>query len=218
MSNSMTTKQKLAKSQRIAQAALKLFRKGSFEEITMAQIAQTAGVAKGTLFNYYKTKENIFMNLLLEGYQDFFTQLDNQILNLKELSLTDFKQLMLQVTSKLIKEHPDLVRLNTLRGPILERKADKEQTMSGRKKLYEISERLSEHIAARVVKLTPKAINHLFVTQGAIISGLVNLSGLDQFNHEKLPIEVFDFEINIEKEAKEVFGFYMDGLFKKKEG
>ncbi|EJF01272.1 TetR/AcrR family transcriptional regulator [Liquorilactobacillus mali] len=218
MSNSMTTEQKIAKSQRIAQAALKLFRERSFDEITIAQIAQTAGMAKGTLFNYYKTKENIFMNLLLEGYQNFFTQLNNKILNFKELTLIDFKQLMLQVTSELIKEYPDLVRLNTLRGPILEKKADKEQTVIGRKKLYEISGNLSENIAARVVELTPETINHLFVTQGAIIGGLVNLSGLEQFNHEKLPIEVFDFEINIEKEAKKVFGFYMDGLFKEKEG
>lgn len=214
----MTTEQKIAKSQRIAQAALKLFRERSFDEITIAQIAQTAGMAKGTLFNYYKTKENIFMNLLLEGYQNFFTQLNNKILNFKELTLIDFKQLMLQVTSELIKEYPDLVRLNTLRGPILEKKADKEQTVIGRKKLYEISGNLSENIAARVVELTPETINHLFVTQGAIIGGLVNLSGLEQFNHEKLPIEVFDFEINIEKEAKKVFGFYMDGLFKEKEG
>ncbi len=71
MSNSLTKKQKLEKSQRIAQVTLKLFRENSFDEITMDRIAKIAGIAKGTLFNYYKTKENIFMNLLLEGYQVF---------------------------------------------------------------------------------------------------------------------------------------------------
>ncbi|MBD9366637.1 TetR/AcrR family transcriptional regulator, partial [Leuconostoc mesenteroides] len=71
MSNSMSSKQKYEKSQKIAQSALKLFEESSFDEITMEKIAQDAGVAKGTLFNYYKTKENIFMNLLLEGYQIF---------------------------------------------------------------------------------------------------------------------------------------------------
>ncbi|EJO01338.1 TetR family transcriptional regulator [Oenococcus oeni] len=217
MSNSLTKKQKLEKSQRIAQVTLKLFRENSFDEITMDRIAKIAGIAKGTLFNYYKTKENIFMNLLLEGYQVFFTQLDNQIMNFEKLSLADFKNLMLKVTSELIEDHPVLVRLNALRGPILERKANKKQTIDGRQKLYKIREQLSKDIAYRVTELTPETINHLFITQGAIISGLINLSGLDRFNHEKLPIKMFDFEVNIEKESKEILGFYLDGLFQEKE-
>ncbi|MEB3365558.1 TetR/AcrR family transcriptional regulator [Lactobacillus sp. R2/2] len=40
----------------------------------MAQIARESGVAKGTLFNYFKTKENIFMYLLLSGYQDYLKE------------------------------------------------------------------------------------------------------------------------------------------------
>lgn len=57
----------------------------------------------------------------------------------------------------------------------------------------------------------------MFITQGSIITGLINLAGLEKFNNEKLPIQVFDFEVNIEKEAKEILGFYLDGLVKENE-
>jgi AcrR family transcriptional regulator len=37
---------------------------GDFREITMARIAQEAGLAKGTLFIYFQTKEDVFLSLL----------------------------------------------------------------------------------------------------------------------------------------------------------
>ncbi|MBD9367005.1 TetR/AcrR family transcriptional regulator, partial [Leuconostoc mesenteroides] len=135
----------------------------------------------------------------------------------EKFTFIDFKHFMLRTTSNLIKNHQVLVRLNALRGQILEKKADREQTILGRQKLYLISEQLSRDVAARVEGLSPETINHLFITQGAIISGLINLAGLEKFNNEKLPIQVFDFEVNIEKEAKEILGFYLDGLVKKNE-
>jgi TetR/AcrR family transcriptional regulator len=118
----MSSKQKYEKSQKNAQSALKLFEESSFDEITMEKIAQDAGVAKGTLFNYYKTKENIFMNLLLEGYQIFFIHLDEEISEIETFTFIDFKHFMLRTTSNLIKNHQVLVRLNALRGQILEKK------------------------------------------------------------------------------------------------
>ncbi|MCH4170048.1 MAG: TetR/AcrR family transcriptional regulator [Lactobacillus sp.] len=214
MGNAMTTNQKLEKSAQIAQAALQLFKERAFDEITMAQIAKRAGVAKGTLFNYYQSKENIFMNLLLTGYQNYFLELDARVKQLGQVSLPDFKALMLQETTNLIENHAVLLRLNALRGPILERQADKAQTIAGRQKLYDISQQLSQDIAQRVDGLSTETINHLFVTQSAIISGLMNLSGLEQFNHEQIPVGLFDFQVAVKPEARHIFGLYMTGLFK----
>lgn len=212
----MTLNQKTEKAQRIAKAALKLFQQYSFDEITMAQIAKTAGVSKGTLFNYYDSKENIFMNLLLVGYQAYFESLDGRIQQRTSLTVIEFKNLVLKETSELIKEHATLIRLNALRGPILEEKADKTQTMTGRKKLYEVTEKLSQDIAAKNKALLPESVSRLFITQSAVISGLMNLSGLNEFNREKLPIGFFNFEINVEQEARTILSHYMNGLFRKK--
>jgi AcrR family transcriptional regulator len=45
--------------ERILEAALELFRKHGLEETTTKQISRKAGIAEGTLFNYFKTKEDL---------------------------------------------------------------------------------------------------------------------------------------------------------------
>jgi AcrR family transcriptional regulator len=45
--------------ERILQAALKLLQKNGLEGTTTKQISQKAGIAEGTLFNYFKTKEDL---------------------------------------------------------------------------------------------------------------------------------------------------------------
>ncbi len=45
--------------QRIVSAALKLFQKKGFDETTTKAIARQAGIAEGTVFNYFRTKEEI---------------------------------------------------------------------------------------------------------------------------------------------------------------
>lgn len=44
---------------RILRAALELFSKRGFDRTTAKQISDKAGIAEGTLFNYFKTKEDV---------------------------------------------------------------------------------------------------------------------------------------------------------------
>lgn len=45
-------------------AALALFARHGYEETTVAQIAGEAGVAKGTFFNYFQTKEDVLVQVV----------------------------------------------------------------------------------------------------------------------------------------------------------
>src|SRR3954464_10362495 len=45
--------------ERILKAALELFRQNGLEGTTTRQISQKAKIAEGTLFNYFKTKEDL---------------------------------------------------------------------------------------------------------------------------------------------------------------
>jgi AcrR family transcriptional regulator len=50
----------------IMEAALKLFTEGGLHGTSTAQISKEAGVATGTLFNYFPTKENLINSLYFE--------------------------------------------------------------------------------------------------------------------------------------------------------
>ena len=48
----------------------------ALDEFTMADLAATAGVAKGTAYLYFETKEALFLAVLTEDLQQFFDQLN----------------------------------------------------------------------------------------------------------------------------------------------
>ncbi|BDR61091.1 TetR/AcrR family transcriptional regulator [Lactobacillus xylocopicola] len=213
--HTLTPTARKAKKQLIATAAGRLFHEHDFYELSMAQIAHAAGVAKGTLFNYFKTKENIFMYLLLAGYQDFLQAALNSWQSQPELSTwEDLVEFLLQQNHLLIHKQADLVRLNALRAPILEAAADREETLAERQKLYQINQTLGQAIADRIPRLSVKQASHLFVIQSAIISGLINMMKLDEFHHDHLPVNFTGFQIDLEAEAKQILKFYLQGLQK----
>ena len=56
-------------------AAAGLFEAGDYSSVTMSQIAAQAGLSKGTVYLYFKSKEELFLQLLLDELDDWFAQL-----------------------------------------------------------------------------------------------------------------------------------------------
>ncbi|WP_203640505.1 TetR/AcrR family transcriptional regulator [Levilactobacillus andaensis] len=215
MANVQTSAEKNAKAQQIAAAAWQLFSQHAFSDISMAMIAQQAGVAKGTLFNYYQSKESIFMTLLLTGYRDYFTTLAAEWTAKPVANAAQLKTRLVDQTRTLISDHATLVRLNALRGPVLESHADRAQTEQGRRNLYAANLALGRVVATQVpTTLSAAQASHLFVIQSAIISGLMNLTGLDQFNHTTLNVDFPAFQIDLTAEVCQTFGYYLDGILR----
>lgn len=54
----------------ILQAAEKMFADRRFDEVTLDEIAAEAGVGKGTLYLYFKNKEDLFARMTIEGIDE----------------------------------------------------------------------------------------------------------------------------------------------------
>lgn len=57
-------------------AALQMFEETSYEAVTMAGVADRAGLAKGTVYLYFETKEDLFLSVLELLLRDWFDDLD----------------------------------------------------------------------------------------------------------------------------------------------
>jgi len=214
MVNSLTQEQKYQRAQQIETAAFTLFEDQSFGDITMTAIASEAGVSKGTLFNYFESKESLFMTILLDGYHHYFDQLIVQVKQQPLTTVTDFLQFLLTETANLIDRHDLLVRLNALRGPILEHGANLSQTVTHRQSFYGASEDLATLIHQQVPSLDVAEISQLFIVQTAMISGMMNLSGLDEFNHQRLFDHDFEhFKIHLKPDTVATFRYYLQGKY-----
>lgn len=59
---------------RIVEAAAELFARRPFHEVRLEEIAADARVGKGTLYVYFKSKEELFDALLVEGFDRLLTE------------------------------------------------------------------------------------------------------------------------------------------------
>jgi TetR/AcrR family fatty acid metabolism transcriptional regulator len=67
---------KAAKKQSILQAAIEVFSNGSFKNSSISEIAKIANVAEGTIYQYFKNKEDLFFSIPVEKTIEFCEELD----------------------------------------------------------------------------------------------------------------------------------------------
>ncbi len=67
---------KTARKQSILQAAIEVFSKGGFRNSSISEIAKRANVAEGTIYQYYKNKEDLFFSIPIQKTIEFSEELD----------------------------------------------------------------------------------------------------------------------------------------------
>ena len=53
----------------IIKTATGLFSKKSYHDVTMGEIADKMGVAKGTIYNYFSSKEKLYLEILQNSFE-----------------------------------------------------------------------------------------------------------------------------------------------------
>jgi AcrR family transcriptional regulator len=104
----VTAATKEATRQRIRESALALFRQQGFESATTRDIARGAGIAVGTLFNYYTSKEVLALEFVSEAMNDAETAARKRL----RVGMSLEEELFLRIATDLRRLRPfrDLVR------------------------------------------------------------------------------------------------------------
>jgi len=67
---------KIIKRQQIIQAAIEVFSKNGFQNSSISAIAKRANVAEGTIYQYFKNKEDLFFSIPAEKTKEFCKDLE----------------------------------------------------------------------------------------------------------------------------------------------
>jgi TetR/AcrR family fatty acid metabolism transcriptional regulator len=70
------SKKKTVRRESIIQAAIEVFSKKDFKNANISEIAQKAGIADGTIYQYFKSKEALFFSIPIEKTNEFRSQLE----------------------------------------------------------------------------------------------------------------------------------------------
>lgn len=118
--NAMTEEAKLQRRQAFIASAQRLFLQQQ-RLPAVADIAADTGLAKGTVYRYFRSKEEIFFALLQEDFARVFQQLQLEITRLPQ-DATQAAQQFAVVYSQLLANIPTLLPLASMLNAVLEHK------------------------------------------------------------------------------------------------
>ena len=172
----ISQEQKQARRQEILDVALQLFQETSFESVSMAQVAKKAGIAKGTVYLYFKTKEALFLALESQIFEAWFDETDA---GLKELIALQTPCTIDDVVTKIglsFERNFTLVRLIAIAHTALEQNADFDTVLMFKQMLRHRILQTSPLLEACLPFLKPNEGLQVFLLAYALVIGLQHMA------------------------------------------
>jgi AcrR family transcriptional regulator len=164
--------EKLERRKEILDAAHRLFADRPDGLPSMDELALAAGVAKGTLYLYFPSKEEVLVDLHQRYLHEFFDRLTGLLESKADFTLEDF----LALTRGEVLEHPTRLSLASLAVGLSERNIPPEAALRFKmvlgKRLIDVGERLG-----RAFGLDPEQCTRLLNVSYGLILGLWQLKG-----------------------------------------
>jgi AcrR family transcriptional regulator len=140
-------------------AGSRLFSVRDYEDISVSAICQDAGLAKGTFYLYFDTKEDIFLELTLSQMKTWNEEINPALIN---LGTNPTPEQFAKVLSESFRSLPQLPRLLQMLHAILERNASEEAILKFKSVLAEKNE-VQFGIVSRMYPQLPSEKIQLFM-------------------------------------------------------
>ncbi|MFD2670694.1 TetR family transcriptional regulator [Marinicrinis sediminis] len=214
MKRAMTESAKAEKAKLILDTAYRLFQHQTFNEIKMMDIARAAQVSKGTLFNYYRTKEILFIEMLYVEYEKRLTQFVQLLSEYEMMDHETFKQFMLDEMATILDPDSVMIRLSAIKNSILENNIDYETAVKDKVEMYAGLEKVGALLAEKVAYLTVDSAMQVIMAQNAIIIGYIHIARVPDIIQRAIEEnELEGFKVDFKAHSLQAMGYYLDGLY-----
>ena len=119
----------------ILAAANDLIREVGFFDVSMSMISKRAGIAKGTIYIYFETKEEIFLCLTLDELRSWLTQLMTELSDINKPIRNDQ---FLEIVRRTLSERQSLYSLISLMHLVLEKNVSYKQALHFKRTLLSL--------------------------------------------------------------------------------
>ena len=202
--------QKQERRQAILDHAWRLFQGTPYQQITISEVAERAGLAKGTIYLYFKTKEELFLALLVQQLATWFDELDAQLR--AQAGASDIPQVAELICGSL-ERFPGLTRLLAMLHSILEQNIDYDTALRFKRMLLVRMSGTGELLEGGLPFLRPGQGAHLLLQAHALIIGLWQLADPAPVARQVLDTpEMAPFAITFAPELLKAFTALLQGL------
>lgn len=178
--------QKEERRESILGAALELFREESFDMINVARVAERAGIAKGTIYLYFRTKEEMFLALYEKAYIVWARAMEEHLLS------GHGRHSIPKVASLFVKtlaDQQDFLRLTAILHTRLEPNIPTDKAQEFKKSTQASLYRLGTLLEANLDFLQTGDGASLLVRAQALIIGLQHIANPDPIHAQVLDEE-----------------------------
>jgi len=162
----------------ILSRAEELFREKDYDAIRMSDLADGLGLAKGTLYLYFSSKEALFFALLGERLDSVFGQLRGSLAAAAGRATIDG---VAGSAAAAMAADPVLPRLLAAMHPVLEKKLPFEEALAFKRELAASLARAGAEVASALPPLGPEDGRTFLLYFYAQVVGLVSLTDLSPF-------------------------------------
>jgi len=148
----VTNEQRQERRLALLQAAWQLFQNNSYEAINIVDVARAAGLAKGTVYLYFDTKEALFLAVQEQQLAEWFAALEGELV---KLAGSGHSASVAQAICRTMNERPALARLLAILHLILEQNIDYPTARAFKQSLLSHILRLGAALEACLPSLQP---------------------------------------------------------------
>jgi len=167
--------QKEERRQAIIDKAWQLFQSRTYESLTMANVADALQLAKGTVYLYFKTKEELFLAIEQQQLETFFTEVDAGLSDVRDSGMRDIPEIV-ELVCEALEQRPGLTRLLAILHTILERNIELETATQFKYMLKAHFEYTGSLLEACLPFLRDGEGAHLLLQSHALVIGLWSLA------------------------------------------
>ncbi len=186
--------QKEERRKAILEAAWRLFQHTSYEALTIAGVAEALGLAKGTVFLYFRTKEALFLSIVEQQLTNWFAEVDAGLSSL--VAPADIPQVVGMIC-RALEARPGLVRLLAILHTLLERNIELTEAVHFKHFLLEDMTQTGTQLERCLPFLALGTGAHLLLQSHAMVIGFWHLSDPAPVVREALQrpeLRVFDLQ------------------------
>lgn len=145
----------------------------SFAAFTMGALAKQAGLAKGTLYLYFRTKEELFLALLESGFDAWFDAIDTR---LDDGGIVWTPESAAEVVVRSIRGRESLARLLSILPTIVEHNVEFDAALRFKRQVMRRADVTGHRLEARLPFLRPGEGARFLVHLHALVIGVWQLA------------------------------------------
>lgn len=164
-------KEKEQRRHSILESAKKLYLQDTSGLPTTAKIGKDAGVAKGTLYLYFRSKEEIFLAILEDFHLTWFALFED-VAKSKDASLNA----LINNVCQYLEDNPLYLQLASMSSSVIEQNVDSKILLANKNEMVQSVNKAASAVHKTLPMLTQEQIATLIMRSYALLLGLWQLS------------------------------------------